>query len=451
MPSSMVERSAQKIVATLCISGIVLATSISTGFTQPTPSSQSLCDMPSQRGTAAYNKYCGTGGSSLGSPGGSGYTPQQQTILNGAQQMMPLLQQGVHDLLYGNPQEQAARDATAAQAAAQAAVGQRRIAEELARRSEEIKNQLLGGAGSSDSSGALSLMGVENTGELKLMTGDQSPVFNTNVRQASVGCVPSQDASVVDLCALGDKPAVVDPHVVKGGAAGIALDTPPANPTLPRVAEIEKSPGAGDARKAFQSIIDKDWSAAVASFKQALLKDPSNAALKRSLELAEYTQARRIELSRENSLLFIVIDVWQSRDNKTALMMLTRIEQQHPNMKNQVAELRHQILAIEEYEKSPVYRAHQAEMARAQDQLVVDAELAMAQRSLSDQYINNGMRYVVKGNIPQARLMLKTALAGDESRGDVRILLNLVESMHTASTANNPPSSQKGPLSTLHN
>jgi hypothetical protein len=45
-------------------------------------SSTSLCDLPDQRGTAMYNKYCGSGASAQ--TGGGGITPQQQILLNGA-------------------------------------------------------------------------------------------------------------------------------------------------------------------------------------------------------------------------------------------------------------------------------------------------------------------------------------------------------------------------------
>lgn len=143
-------------------------------------------------------------------------------------------------------------------------------------------------------------MDTHDTADLQLMTVNQGSGSQLFGQKASK-CPPSQDASTVDLCGVGD---IVDPLVVKNGGAAALLAPPPANPILPSVTEIESSPGAADARKAFQAIIDKDWPAAIASYKQALLKDPSNAALKRSLDLAEYTQARRVEIERQNSPIF---------------------------------------------------------------------------------------------------------------------------------------------------
>ncbi len=106
---------------------------------------------------------------------GGGYTPQQQMILNGAQMMMPVLQQAVHNALYGNPEQDAARKAQeAAQAAAQAAEQQRQ-AEERARRAEATREQLLGKHRNSDAPGELSLMDITPAPDLQLMTGDQAP------------------------------------------------------------------------------------------------------------------------------------------------------------------------------------------------------------------------------------------------------------------------------------
>jgi len=65
------------------------------------------CGLPAN---LAYNSWDGKCASTTGSiPQGGGYTPPQQLMLNSAQQMMPLLQNVVHEALYGNPQEQARR------------------------------------------------------------------------------------------------------------------------------------------------------------------------------------------------------------------------------------------------------------------------------------------------------------------------------------------------------
>ena len=410
---------------------------------QSDPTGKTICEIPSYRGTAAYAQYCGGGGgvSSGGGGGGGGY---QQFLLQGAGVLGGALGSALHDELFGNPQqEEAKRQASAAQAAAREAEEQRRAAE-AARRADAIRDQLLGNGGGSDSAPfalkgvgnttAISLKGVDDTTELKLKTGDQTPLFGST----GAKCVPSQDASLVDLCGLG---TTVDPNVVKYGSAAPAFVAPPANPTLPSVAEIENSPGATDAHAAFQAIVNKDWPGAVASFKAALAKDPGNAALKRSLDLAEYTQARREELSHLNSPISDAIDTWRSGNDKAALAQLNQIEKQHPDMKDRVADVRHGILAVEKYEKTPAYRADLAKMAQEQNQLVFDAALDEAQKSMADQYKYDAMQFVVKGDIPAARVMLKTALADDKNRGDIKTLLDTLDSF----AATLPPVTPRAP------
>lgn len=210
--------------------------------------------------------------------------------------------------------------------------------------------------------------------------------------------------------------------------------TPPPNPTLPRVAEIESSPAADEARRAFQAIVAKDWPVAIVWYKQALLKDPNNAALKRSLELAEYTQARRLEIARQSSPMFDVLDIWASGDNQTALGMLSQVEKDHPELKGRIADVRRGLLAVEKYRQGPDYRANMAKMAKASNELMLDGALDMAQRSMIDEYVDKGLRYMSAGDVPGARLMLKTALASDDHRGDVRALLDIIETLDTSSS-----------------
>jgi hypothetical protein len=90
----------------------------------------------------AYNSWDGRcrSGASGGAPTGGGYTPQQQMILNSAQQMMPLLQQAVHDAVYGNPQQEALR----AQEAEHIRILQQQADEEALRQQELSKQRILG-------------------------------------------------------------------------------------------------------------------------------------------------------------------------------------------------------------------------------------------------------------------------------------------------------------------
>jgi TolA-binding protein len=267
--------------------------------------------------------------------------------------------------------------------------------------------------------------------------------------QQPTACPPSQNASVVDLCGLGD---TVDPATVKGAGAPPVADQPPANPTLPTVAEIENSPGADDAHRAFQAIVDKDWPTAIKSFEEALSKDPNNAALKRSLELADYTEMVRRDTYRQNSPILPVIVVWRSGDDQTAIAMLKQIEQKYSSnhdLMSEADEVRQGIVTVEMYQSTPAYKNKLMNVAKTLNDLMVDGGLAMAQKSLVDQYVDDAMRYVAQGNLPQARLMLRTAQAEDESRGDVRALLGAMDSDHGPPRA--PSGESAAAASNVHN
>ncbi len=67
-----------------------------------------------------------------------GYTPQQQMMLNSAQQMMPMIQDFVHEALYGNPQEQARK----AQEAERIRILQQQADEEAERQAELSKRRI---------------------------------------------------------------------------------------------------------------------------------------------------------------------------------------------------------------------------------------------------------------------------------------------------------------------
>jgi len=98
-------------------------------------------------------------------------TPLQQQQMELAKQAGTLAGQILHDALFGNPQEDAARQAEQAARAAARAAEQQRQADEQARLAEETKDRLLGAR--SDPS-SLSLMGVDASPDLQLMTGDQA-------------------------------------------------------------------------------------------------------------------------------------------------------------------------------------------------------------------------------------------------------------------------------------
>jgi tetratricopeptide (TPR) repeat protein len=60
-----------------------------------------------------------------------------------------------------------------------------------------------------------------------------------------------------------------------------------------QVPELKNSPAADRISKGFQAVINRDWPVALAWWQQALQRDPGNAALKRSVELAQWMVDKR--------------------------------------------------------------------------------------------------------------------------------------------------------------
>ena len=118
-------------------------------------------------GTAVCTNTPPPNNSSGGSSSSGGYTPQQQQILL---QGAASLGNAIGQALRGNPEEDARRQA---EQAAQAAEAKRQAAIQE-RQKEEARDRLLGKSQSGNASSGLSLMGVEHSPDLQLMTGDES-------------------------------------------------------------------------------------------------------------------------------------------------------------------------------------------------------------------------------------------------------------------------------------
>lgn len=116
-------------------------------------------------------------------------TPQQQQLLmQGVGIGAYAIGRGLHDAIFGNPEEEAKRKAEEAARAAE----QKRRDEEAARQAEQTKERLLGETKSSDPN-SLSLMGVEPAPELQLMTGDESlGSSGTNPSNQAQGGAPAK-------------------------------------------------------------------------------------------------------------------------------------------------------------------------------------------------------------------------------------------------------------------
>jgi Tetratricopeptide repeat len=93
--------------------GIALVVGVLALHAQPTPSSQSLCDTPSARGTAAYNKYCGACYPNCKAAAPTAPATVNPALANSVQSLGYSLGQELGKAIFGDP---AAKAAAAAEA-----------------------------------------------------------------------------------------------------------------------------------------------------------------------------------------------------------------------------------------------------------------------------------------------------------------------------------------------
>ena len=220
---------------------------------QGAPSATSICNMPSQRGTAVYNKYCSVQNSSAAA--------NNNAAANAAASAAAQAQ---------------AEAAAEAERKRQSELAQPRTDAEAQRRAEEIANQ----AKFLDdrNSAASSLRGSDGTAPVAAGDTGLRGTTTTELRGSSPppelrSSTPPPEQPVTD-------PMVVDARHVPTGLPA-SLET-----------EIPNTPAGDRVRKGFQAIQDHDWNVARAWFEDALLRDPGNAGIARLVDLASFTLKR---------------------------------------------------------------------------------------------------------------------------------------------------------------
>jgi hypothetical protein len=137
--------------------------------------------------------------------------------------------------MQGDPNEEARRAQIAAQQRQAVVAEQQRRAAEAARQAAEIKSQLLPGVGGADPAPVAPIVTANN--DIKLLTSDEL-LGGTGTKffgSGGNGCPPSQDASVVDLCGLGDGKTELAalPPDASAGSPQATLAVPDSQPGAP--------------------------------------------------------------------------------------------------------------------------------------------------------------------------------------------------------------------------
>ena len=100
-----------------------------------------------------------------------------------------------------------------------------------------------------------------------------------------------------------------------------------------QVPELKDSPAADRITKGFQAVVNGDWPAALAWWKDAANRDPGNATLKRSIELAAWMMihgpAAKAALVSSRGIAAPSASV---SDQSLAIQYLELLKQEHPNM-----------------------------------------------------------------------------------------------------------------------
>jgi hypothetical protein len=223
------------------------------------PSSSSICDMPQYRGTAVYNKYCGSsgGGNNSNYDNGAAQRAQEAAAANAA------------------AERQRAEEARTELERQRQAEEKRQQDAEFIRNRDAAANSLKGSSGSAISQ-LKGLSGTDNSGlkgsGFDSDTAGLKGLLDSDHIKDKVDLHPATDASVVDA---RDVPSGLD----KGIENAIAT----AYPNAPS--------GVTDrVRKGFQAVMTHDWKVAKAWFEDALNHDPDNPGLKRLVVLSDYSQ-----------------------------------------------------------------------------------------------------------------------------------------------------------------
>lgn len=123
-----------------------------------------------------------------------------------------------------------------------------------------------------------------NNGQLKGLDGDGTGLKGLEplTNDASGGAFPVAKSTAPSALQKKHCPPITDSRIVD------ACSVEPWGNNLPKVEEIERSPAADRARKGLQAVFNHDWKTALAWWQEALQRDPGNAALRRSVDMAQW-------------------------------------------------------------------------------------------------------------------------------------------------------------------
>jgi hypothetical protein len=234
-------------------------------------------------------------------------------------------------------------------------------------------NQLKGLSGADNSGLKGSGFDSGSTG-LKGLRGSDSVVDNRN-EPAGLGGKSNFNGAI----AKPGKPAphtdtsVVDARVPRDGAY-----------LTDQVPELKNSPAADRITKGFQAVINHDWPVALAWWQDALNRDPNNAALKRSVDLAQWMVDRpKDKAAKPVTPLGAAIYSASHGNIAKAIRQFEQIKKENPSLVPQVDDM---INALQK---------RQAKDAKA---AYWDREIKEGTQKMVDEMFETGMNMLTVGN-----------------------------------------------------
>lgn len=155
-----------------------------------------------------------------------------------------------------------------------------------------------------------------------------------------------------------------------------------------QVPELRDSPEANRITKGFQAVINHDWPVALAWWQDALNRDPNNAALKRSVDLAQWmVDKRKAKAAGPVTPLGAAIHSASRGDNAGAIRQFELAKAENPAIASQADSM---INAL---------RQRQAKDAKdAKSAAYWNKEIERGQRQIVDAMLETGMNMLTVGN-----------------------------------------------------
>jgi hypothetical protein len=230
--------------------------------------------------------------------------------------------------------------------------------------------------------------------------------FNTDLLTAEKSACPhTTDASVVDLCGIS---GIVTPIIMPWGS------------DVPRVEEIERSPAADMARDGLQAVVEHNWPLALSLWQKALRRDPDNAALKRSVDLAQWMVDSRLKEAESRKVIQPSLDAIRQGDQAALKEEFVHIRKADPHVqlpKDSDMAFLYDVMGAD-VEKIPQAReATLAQLQKAHPDLVVpkdsDMEFLFSAQDQAPAIVRNDALFHQLNNLSQQQSALDHSVAQD--------------------------------------